>query len=230
MKSIAVLLAVLLLLPASLFIAAGSAAADSGAVSKEAMIRSDADVSHLTILGLTPGRSTIAEVVSVLGSAEIEKIGRDERVVLRLCYVSQKEGDHAKLVFEASVFVDGAPGSVVNSIRLYSGDVAYDGADSCTSSSLISSDTVTEGGVGLAISEAQFIDRLGASPTDRWSGFVGFEYHATEKLSKAEVERLKARWPFVLKYPYLDIHSSVEARFYKGSLKRLDLSRIVAKP
>lgn len=230
MKNIAILLAALLLLSASLSIAAENSVADSAADSREAMIRSDADVSHLTILGLTPGRSTVAEVVSVLGVTEHKKIGRGERAVLRLCYVSSKEGDHAKLVFEASVFVDGALDGVVNSIRLYSGDVVYDGADSCKSSSLISSDTVTESGVGLGISEAKFIDWLGASPTERWSGFVGFEYHAVEKLSKADVERLKGRWPFVLKYPYLDIHSSVEARFHKGSLKRLDISRIVAKP
>ncbi|MBE9527955.1 MAG: hypothetical protein IME99_01810 [Proteobacteria bacterium] len=226
MKSLIVLLAALLLLPASI-----STAADSAADTPEAMIRSDIDSSQLSLFGLMPGLSTMGTVISVLGNATPEKVGSGERVFMRLCYVSSAKDDFTKLVFEAPAnSVEGVPGSAVSSIRLYSGDVAYDGAGSCVNSALVSRDTVTESGVGLAMSEAEFIERIGGSPTERWSGFVGFEYHAAERLSKAEVERLKAHWPFVLKYPYLDIHSSVEARFYKGSLKRLDLSRIVAKP
>ncbi len=189
------------------------------------MIREDVKKTHLTLFGLAPGTSTVEEVTALLGYATPEKIGSGERSIAKLCYVSSAD-DNTKVVFEASA---GEPGGVISRITLYSGDVRYRGAGSCIASKFVNPEVATESGLALGLSEARFTGSLG-TPTEKWPGYVGYEYHALKKLSNIEVERVKGHWPYVLKYPYVDIHSSIEGRFHKGKLKRLDLRRIVAKP
>ena len=215
MKSLILLLSMLLMTSIS----------SAGELQDGTMMREDVEATHLSLLGLMPERSTVAEVRALLGPAKLMSSGSSERTIVSFCYVSS-DPDRTKVVFEA---VDSLPGTVINRISLYSGDVRYRGAGSCYASLLVDAELATGSGLRLNQTEARFKERLG-TPTEEWSGYIGYEYHVLKELSASEIERVEGRWPYVLKYPYVDIHSSIEGRFYKNSLKRLDLRRIVAKP
>ncbi len=185
------------------------------------MRHEEIDSGHITILGVTAGARTLKWVTAKLGPAAPFNRGTKERPVMAVCYESEK--DHTKLLFVAG------PRGVrerVTEIKLIAGDVRFDDALRCAKSRLVSKDIATGSGLRLGATPAGIKAALGP-PTDESPGFLGYEFHVERRLTEAEVRRIETRWPDVRKYPYLDVSSSVEARFVGESLKRLDLYRLV---
>jgi hypothetical protein len=179
------------------------------------------DSGHITVLGVMAGARTMDWVTAKLGHAVPFNRGTKERPVMAVCYASDK--DNTKALFVAGP--RGVRDKVVE-IRLISGDLRFDDALHCASSTRVSKDIATESGLRLGATPAGIKALLGP-PTDESPGFLGYEFHVERRLTEAEVGRIEKRWPDVRKYPYHDVSSSVEARFAGKSLKRLDLYRLV---
>jgi hypothetical protein len=177
---------------------------------------------HITVLGLTIGRDTLKDAAERLGPAKVFQSGPAGAASFRICYTSTDERDSTKVVFEAG------PQSLrreITSIRIIRGDVVYRDAARCAKSPLVSSDAGTLSGLRLGMTRQALKARLG-EPTEESKKTLEYEFHTRRRLSKAEVRRLAPTWPYVRKYPYFDVYSSVVARFHEGRLVRLVLSRI----
>ena len=177
---------------------------------------------HLTVLGVTVGAHTLNDAVDRLGPAEVFQNGPDGAASFRVCYTSPDKEFPAKIVFEA-----GPQGlrKEITSIKLIAGQVRFEEASRCAASELVTTEPGTMTGLRIGMTTEAFKAMLGA-PTDEGPDRVEYEFHTRKMLSADEVERLKGTWPYVKQYPYLDVYSSVTARFHEGSLVRLVLSSI----
>ncbi len=142
----------------------------------------DAYQSQVSILDLTLGKNTLADVRAKLGAARVEERGHTSAWTRQICYISAT-GDGTKLTFKSSVIGGGVyltgfaisqAGDVVNVNR------------SCKPSFSVSRGLRTEGGIGLGLSKSQVIALLG-QPKETNGSLVTFE-SAFEKRSGTRAE------------------------------------------
>ena len=113
--------------------------------------------SHLTILGLTLGTSTLADIKTQLGDVAVIDRG-DAGLSLRLaCYIAAN-GDDTQLVFES-----GAMGgwTKLTGFRIFLDKNRRDTPKQCRVSRRIGRHLRTAGGLGLGLSKAQVVKLLG---------------------------------------------------------------------
>lgn len=177
---------------------------------------------HLTVLGVTIGRHTLDDASSRLGPANVFQHGPGGAASFRICYTSTDEHVPSKVVFEAG---PQSQRREITTIKIIRGDVKYEDAAKCSMSGKVSATQGTKSGIRLGMTAKELRDMFG-EPTEKRDGVVEYEFHTRKRLSKSEVERLAKTWPYVKRYPYFDLYSSVVAWLHEGKVVRLNLSRI----
>jgi hypothetical protein len=163
---------------------------------------------RLTVLGITIGKHTLADVQNIMGPAV--RLQRGEQQPYQLCYVSKSGNDKTAVIFEA-----GPLGSweKITAISLFSDKSQYHDYMQCTKSSKISKNVTTGDGLGLSINQAGLKERLG-QPSKEENGNIIYVYEVTEQDSKTKNDWI--------------IYSTVEAIFRKNNMNVLSITKTIS--
>ncbi len=130
------------------------------------------DDKHTTILGLSLGKASLADVQKKLGVATLQRIAEQQPYFL--CYRSSKIADNTVLIFEAGPL---GGWEVITSFSVYSDISARKDLMnlSCTQSPIVSSRITTDGGLSLALIEKSLRALLG-EPSAKSHGNILYVY------------------------------------------------------
>ncbi|MHB8844612.1 MAG: hypothetical protein ACYC7L_07645 [Nitrospirota bacterium] len=177
--------------------------------------QSDIDESHLTLMGLTIGKSTLSDVIGKLGDTEFFKSDEKEHADDRICYRSDSKIDEIVVIFDA-----GALGgwSTITSVTLAYADKAnVVDTRSCKRIALVKRQASTKSGIRLGIDLSE-LERILGKPNEIENEIASYHYYSQKRMSDKEVRRYENLGTGVRNYPYFDVMSGVEATFRNSRL------------
>jgi hypothetical protein len=178
----------------------------------------DADA---TILGFVIGHASLKDVQAKLGSAEIERVSREEESDTTMCYVSPVDGT-------VLVFYSGAMGGWrdITWFAIWSREAAYPNRSQCASSTLISQNLATASGLRLGLTKNE-LQGIAGRPTKVGSASSKYEYLCRRKMTGKEIKGFKDgnNWD-VTSDPYFDRMSWIDVRYVNSATSRLQIGRI----
>ena len=179
----------------------------------------DADA---TILGLAIGHASLKDVQAKLGSANIERVSREEESDTAMCYVSPVDGT-------VLVFYSGSMGGWkdITWFAIWSREASYPHPSQCASSTLVSRNVATASGLRLGLSKNE-LEEIAGRPTKVGSAASAkYEYLCRRKMTGEEIKGFKDvnNWD-VTSDPYFDRMSWIEVRYANSAASRLEIGRI----
>jgi len=179
-------------------------------------------VRHRTVLGFTLGRSTFVEIRAKLGESRIRRCSSEEEAREEICYESVLP-DRTKVVFEAG-FSGGW--NEIDGYRVTSGRLALPCYADCTSTSLVSRNVQTAGGLRLGLTESKVIALLGA-PRRRRGEKLLFEWRTKEAVAnKGNKTATRPATPSQTER-YWDVLDTIEVRLSQSRVVEFDVRHTV---
>ncbi|MGA2426206.1 MAG: hypothetical protein ABSG07_19550 [Terriglobales bacterium] len=203
----------------------GAQVGDTGAGRRE-MVRGDLGIDSRTILGVTLGRSNLAEVQATLGRARLWSDGDASTAEGKVCYVTQ-EPDAEVVIFASNLEMAGPPENQVTDIRI-SKSSAYVQRAKCLPLPISAEKVHTKSGLGIGLSHRD-IRRILATPQSatpkgwEYSWSIDVPLPASDKYY--EYWRSREKECFDGKEPFFSIGSTITVEFEGDAVTALSLSR-----
>jgi hypothetical protein len=183
-------------------------------------------VDSRTILGLTLGRATLAQVRAKLGPATIWSDGDASTAETKVCYVTEEP--HAiAIVFASNAEMAGPPDNEVTDIRIVK-QAGFKDRSKCRSLMIFGDEASTASGLKLGLARQRVRDILGLPGSvagSKWD----YSWNVDEPLptSDKNYQGWLARKDecFDGKKPFFTVHSGITLKFDGDKVVGLSLSR-----
>lgn len=165
---------------------------------------------HFTLLGLTLGRNTFADVQSKLGEAKRRRCSGDEHEIDQVCYLSS---DKRSII----VFLSGFPGgwSNLDGFKIMASDSAEPCYRQCPRASLNSESIKTAGGLKLGLNPGQVRDLLGRSRRIEGNTLI-FQWEYKQPWTQEDFDKDKRIPKTAVADAFWDVVNTISVKF-KGS-------------
>lgn len=178
---------------------------------------------NFQILGVTLGETMFSRAATKLGKAAKVMRGDASTGRRQVCYSSPDAQEKVHLIFEQ--------GEVGYTSYLFAGGPAWEGADRCVTSNVISQSLSTVSGLHLGMTPTQVIAILG-KPSRRREKELLYSFLVTKKTSPKDLKQARDRNPqmseedFQANYGSYDLSTAVLAKFKDSKLAYLAVSKV----
>jgi hypothetical protein len=185
------------------------------------------DVDSRTILGITLGHATLAEVTAKLGAATLWGDGDASTAEMKVCYVTQ-EPNPVVIMFASNAEMAGPPENQVTDIRIVK-VAAYKQRSNCRSLTIHGDEVSAASGLTLGLTTQRVRNILG--PPRSISG-SSWDYSWSVDESLPASDKNYQRWMvrrdecFEGKKPFFTVSSEIVVQFGGGKVISLSLRRI----
>jgi hypothetical protein len=177
---------------------------------------------NLNVLGLTLGRSTLADVQAKFGKSVTRKRSREEEAAEELCYVSAGH-DQTKVVFEAG-FSGGW--KELDGFKVLAGGVGLLCYRQCPTASQVTREVQTEAGLKLGMTREQLVALLG-TPTQVRGNQVSFEWRSRQAMTKEQKEAESKTFKSPPTDAYYDVQDTIEVTLADSKVVEFEVHHIV---
>jgi hypothetical protein len=175
---------------------------------------------HLTILGFTLGKNTIADVQAKLGASTIGQCSNDEGANKVICYVSP-DSDKTTIFFEAGV---SGGWSQLGGFRIISGARSPNCRLACTASKAVGRDVQTRGGLKLGLTRTEVLSLLG-TPVRTAEDKLAFEWLSRRPMTKQEIAK-SGQNPVV--YAFWNIVDTIDVALANSKVVEFEIGHAVS--
>ena len=181
----------------------------------------------MTVLGITLGRATLAQVRAKLGPARLWRDGDASTAEMKVCYVSRGP-DAVAIVFASNTEMAGPPESEVTDVKVVELG-AYKDRSNCRDLTISGDKVRTTSGLGLGLTAQRVRGILGAPTTTANSAWNYFWYvempmPPTDKSYRYWLSRKEEC--FEGKEPFFTVSSGIRLGFDGDKVVSLILSRV----
>jgi len=172
---------------------------------------------HLTILGFTLGKSTLAEVEAKLGKSAVRRCSPGETARDEVCYLVGM--GQTRVAFEADGCLDG--------FRVIASGLQRPCYRECPRASEATGEVQTEGGLKLGLTREQLIALLGPPKEIRGNKFT-FQWESRQAMTKEEEERESKTFNTPITDAYWDVLDTIEVTLVDSKLVEFEVDHIVS--
>jgi hypothetical protein len=176
---------------------------------------------HLTLLGFTLGRSTLADVQAKLGSSKITRTDAGQDSESEVCYLIP--GKNESEVF----FQSGFSGGWVQLDGFKVTSRASDRDSQCLAADGPEFEIQTLGGLRLGLSREETTQLLG-SPTSSSRDGLRYVWKSRKPMRRDELEKANQTFHTSLKSGYWDIWDEIKLRFAGSKVVEFEISHTVS--
>ncbi len=209
----------------------GSSGAQKGDIGagRQETVKGDLGIDSRTILGITVGRSNLAEVQATLGLAKLWSDGDASTAESKVCYVTQ-EPNAVVLVFASNAEMAGSPENQVTDIRI-SPRKAYADRSKCLPLAIPGEKVSTRSGLRIGLSHRDIRRILGpprSATRSMWSYFWSIDRPLPTSAETYLYWLSRKKECFDGKMPFYSIGSEIAAEFQDDTVTSLSLSRMAS--
>lgn len=195
--------------------------------SRQETVRGDLGIDSRTILGVTLGRSNLAEVQATLGRTTLWSDGDASTAEGKVCYVTQ-EPNAVVVIFASNSEMAGPPENQVTDIRIFKSS-AYVHRAKCLPLPISAERVRTKSGLGIGLSHRDIRRILGpprsATPT-RWKYSWSIDVPLPASNRYYEYWRSREKECFDGEAPFFWLGSTISVEFEGDAVTALSLSRM----
>ena len=176
--------------------------------------------SHLSLMGFTLERSTLADVQNKLGATASGSCSTGEEASKMICYVSSAP-DKTRVVFESG-FSGGW--STLDGFKVVSVTLAEDCRFQCLRTPAFENGIKTNGGLRLGLTRQELLALLGP-PTKVNGSRLTFEWQSQRPMTREEIDQETRTFNAPVTNPYFDVLDTVDVRLTNSSVTEFEIRR-----
>jgi len=174
---------------------------------------------HLTLMGFTLGKDTIADVQKELGRSTVGRCSNEQDASKEVCYASAAPPE-TRVYFEAGV---SGGWTQLDGFRVVSGDRVSNCGLQCPATATVRRDIQTGGGLKIGLIKGEVLSLLG-SPAHLAGNKLTFEWQSRRRMTKGEMQK-SGQHPVT--YPYWNVVDTIEVKLIDGRVAEFEVTHSV---